>query len=102
MSVKSYPRNPNFYIEKLGFAWVYIIFLFLMQNIHCGYSLELSRRTVSTNYVLSKNKKNIKTFLMKFSFFTADKNFCTLHGQVYEMSSSSLSLRYVVFVPTST
>ena len=35
-----YPCKPHFYIEKLGFAGVYLIFLFLIQNIHCGYSLE--------------------------------------------------------------
>ena len=27
----------------LGFAGVYLIFLFLIQNIHCGYSLEPPR-----------------------------------------------------------
>ena len=26
------------HIAKLGFAGVYLIFLFLIQNIHCGYS----------------------------------------------------------------
>ena len=36
-----YPLKPHFYIEKnWGFAGVYLIFLFLIQNIHCGYSLE--------------------------------------------------------------
>ena len=34
-----YSCKPHFYIEKLGFAGVYLIFLFLIQNIHCGYSL---------------------------------------------------------------
>ena len=34
--------TPHFYmyIVKLGFTGVYIIFLFLLQNIDCGYSLE--------------------------------------------------------------
>ena len=32
--------KPNFYIVKLGFTGVYIIFLFLLKNIDCGYSLE--------------------------------------------------------------
>ena len=36
-------------------------------------------------YVLSKNKKNINIFLMKFSIFTAEKNLCILHGQVFVM-----------------
>ena len=35
-----YPLEPHFYIEKLGFAGVYLFFLFLLQNIDCGYSLE--------------------------------------------------------------
>ena len=34
MSVKCI---PHFYIAKLGFAGVYLVFLFLIQNIHCGY-----------------------------------------------------------------
>ena len=40
---------------------------------------------VPTIYVLSKNKKNIKIFLMKFSIFKADKNHCILHGHVFVM-----------------
>ena len=34
------PLTPHFYIVKLGFTGVYIVFLFLLQNIDCGYSLE--------------------------------------------------------------
>ena len=34
------PLTPHFYIVKLGFTGVYIFFLFLLQNIDCGYSLE--------------------------------------------------------------
>ena len=36
-----YPLIPHFYIVKLGFTGVYLFFLFLVQNIDCGYSLEL-------------------------------------------------------------
>ena len=36
-----YPHKPHFYIVKLGYAGVY---LFLLQNIDCGYSLEPPRR----------------------------------------------------------
>ena len=32
--------KPHFYIVKLGFSGVYIIFLFVLKNIDCGYSLE--------------------------------------------------------------
>ena len=34
------PPKPHFYIVKLGFTGVYIIFLISAQNIDCGYSLE--------------------------------------------------------------
>ena len=35
-----YPLEPHFYIAKLGYAGVYLFFLFLLQNIDYGYSLE--------------------------------------------------------------
>ena len=63
-----YPLIPHFYIAKLGYAGVYIFFLFLLQNIDCGYSLEPPLR-VPTIYVLSKNKKNIKIFQLKIFNF---------------------------------
>ena len=34
------PLKPHFYIVKLGFTGVYIIFLISAQNIDCGYSNE--------------------------------------------------------------
>ena len=39
-----YPLKPHFYKEKLGFAGIYLFFLFLLRNIDCGYSLEPPRR----------------------------------------------------------
>ena len=39
-----YPLIPHFYIAKLGYAGVYLFFLFLLQNIDCGYLLEPPRR----------------------------------------------------------
>ena len=39
-SSNQYPLKPHFYIVKLGYAGVYLFFLFLLQNIDCGYSLE--------------------------------------------------------------
>ena len=44
------PRKPHFYIVKLGFTGVYIIFLMSAQNIDCGYSLEPPRRGGSNEY----------------------------------------------------
>ena len=67
--------NPTFtYIAKLGFSGVYIIFLFFIHNIHCGYRLELGSprrfKRVPTMYVLCKNIKNIKIFKLKILLFT--------------------------------
>ena len=42
--------KPHFYIVKLGFTGVYIIFLILLKNIDCGYSLEPPRRGGSNEY----------------------------------------------------
>ena len=39
-----HPLEPHFYIAKLGYEGVYVFFLFLLQNIDCGYSLEPPRR----------------------------------------------------------
>ena len=79
------PLYPTF-IAKLGYSGVHLFFLFLLQNIDCGYSLEPPRRggsnIVPTINVLSKN---IKTFLINFSIFTDEKNLCILHGQVFVM-----------------
>ena len=44
------PLKPHFYIVKLGFNGVYIIFLFSAQNIDCGYLLEPPRRGGSNEY----------------------------------------------------
>ena len=44
------PLKPHFYIVKLGFTGVFIIFLFLLKNIDCGYSLEPPRRDGSNKY----------------------------------------------------
>ena len=40
----------HFYIEKLEFEGVYLTLLFLIQNIHCGYSLEPPPRGGSNVY----------------------------------------------------
>ena len=44
------PLKPHFYIVKLGFTGVYIIFLISAHNIDCGYSLELPRQGGSNEY----------------------------------------------------
>ena len=44
------PIKPHFYIVKLGFTGVFIIFLLSAKNIDCGYSLEPLRRGGSNEY----------------------------------------------------
>ena len=44
------PLKPHFYIVKLGFTGVNIIFHISAQNIDCGYSLEPPRRGGSNEY----------------------------------------------------
>ena len=44
------PFKPHFYIVKLGFTGVDIIFLISAQNIDCEYSLEPPRRGGSNGY----------------------------------------------------
>ena len=68
------PLKPHFYIVKLGFIGVYIIFLSSAQNIYCGYSLEPPRRGGSNEYPQSmfwaEIWKNIIVFYLKiFSFW---------------------------------
>ena len=62
------PLEPHFYIEKLGFTGVYIIFLIFAQNIYCGYSLESPHRGGSNEYPQSMFiaevwKKKIRFFV---------------------------------------
>ena len=45
-----WPLKPHFYIVKLGFTGFTLFFLFLLNNIYCGYSLEPPRRGGSNEY----------------------------------------------------
>ena len=67
------PFKPHFYIVKLGFTGVFIIFLISAQNIDCGYSLEPPRRGGSNEYSQSmfwaESWKISEFFIWKFSFF---------------------------------
>ena len=62
------PLKPHYYIVKLGFTGVYIMFLIAAQNIDCWYSLEPPRRGGSNEYpqsmFLSRNVKNIRIFYL--------------------------------------
>ena len=67
-----YPLEPHFYIAKLGYTGVYLFFLFLLQNIDCGYLLEPP--CLPTIYILSKNKKYIKNSTKNFHFLQLKKS----------------------------
>ena len=80
------PLKPHFYIVKLGFTGVYIIFLISAQNLDCGYSLELPRRGGSNEYPQSRfwaKIRKISDFLsenflflvVKFSVYTVDSRY---------------------------
>ena len=68
------PLKPHFYIVKLGFIGVYIIFRISAQKHRLWYSLERPRWGSYNEYpqsmFLSRNKKNIRFFYLKiFSFW---------------------------------
>ena len=67
------PLKPHFYIVKLGFTGVYIIFLISAQNIDCGYSIEPPQRGGSNEYhnvcFEQKYEKYQSFFIWKFSDF---------------------------------
>ena len=68
------PLKPHFYIVKLGFTGVYIIFLISAQTHRLWYSLEPPRRGRSNEYsqsmFLSRNMKKYQNFLSEdFQFF---------------------------------
>ena len=60
------PIKPHFYVVKLGFTGVYIIFLISAQNIHCGYSLEPLRRGGSNEYTQSMFRAEIWQKIQSF------------------------------------
>ena len=67
------PLKPHFYIVKLGFT-IYIIFLTLLKNINCDYSLEPPCRGGSNEYTQSmfwaEIWKNIRVLYLKiFNFW---------------------------------
>ena len=82
-----YPIEPRFYIAKLGYGGVYLFFLFLLQNIDCGYSLEPPRRSGSNVYPQSLFWAIIRKLSHIFSW-----KFSNLKGQkisVYSMGMFS-------------
>ena len=97
--------KPHFYIVKLGFTGVYIIFLISAQNIDCGYSLESPRRGGSneyhTIYVLCRNMKNIRIFYLKIFIFLVVKFLIELNRRVFVICIIKIQLfiRITIFMP---
>ena len=64
------PHKPHFYMVKLGFTGYTLLFLFLLKNIDCEYSLEPPRRGGSNEYPQSMFWAEIwkisKLFIWKF------------------------------------
>ena len=64
------PLKPHFYIVKLGFTRLYIIFRISAQNIDCGYTLEPPRRGGSNKYLYSMFNEYLHSmFIWNFLFF---------------------------------
>ena len=69
--------------KQLGYAELYLFFLFLVQNINCGYSLE-GFDSVPTIDVLNKNKKKMSSFfLLKMFIFYNFLNLCILQVHIF-------------------
>ena len=79
--MKSILLESNFDIEKLGFAGVYLSFLFWLQNIDCGYSLEPPH---THNHCIVHNEEilYIQLFYLKKNHFYNLKNPFILLGHV--------------------
>ena len=78
------PLNPTFDIAKLGYAGVYLFFLFLFQNIDCGYSLEPPRRGGSYEY-----SQSMFLFSTEIFNFSCEK-WLHIHGHVFVTNSLKL------------
>ena len=82
------PFKPHFYIVKLGFTGVYIIFLISAQNIDCGYSLEPPRRGGSNGYqnlCFEQKYEKYRNFLSENFHFLVVKFSVYLNRRVFVM-----------------
>ena len=88
------PLKTHFYIVKLGFTGVYIIFLISAQNIDCGYSLEPPRRGGSNEYhnlcIVQKYEKYLSFLSENFQFLEI-KFSIYLNRRVFVMWTSANS-----------
>ena len=77
------PLNPTFIQLNWGLQGYTLIFLFLLKDIDCGYTLEPPR--LVRIYVLSRNMKNIRVFIWKFSFCFVVKFSIYMYRHVFVM-----------------
>ena len=91
------PLKPHFYIVKLGFTRVYIIFLISAHNIDCRYSLEPPRRGGSNEYQQSmfwaEMWKISEVFCLKIFIFFVVKFSVNLNRHVFVMLQMHWSLQ---------
>ena len=86
------PFKPHFYIVKLGFTEVNIIFLFQLENIDCWYSLEPPRRGGSNEYpqsIFLAEVWKISEFLSENFQFLVVKFSIYLNRRVFVMTCKS-------------
>ena len=86
------PLKPHFYIVKLGFTGVYIIFLIAAQNKDCGYSLEPPLTSTHNLCFEQKYEKYQIFFIWKFFIFFVVKFSIYLNRYVFIMLFSFILL----------
>ena len=90
------PLKPHFYIVKLGFTGVYIIFLISAQKHRLWVLVRTASprrfQRVPTIYVLSSNMKNIQNFLSENFPFLVVKFSIYLNRRVFVMTDEPNSL----------
>ena len=85
MSVKCVPPQTPLLYSKTGVCRVIPIFLIFTPK----HTLWVLVRTASAIYVMSKNKKNSKKFLVKIIYFYNLQKISILHGQVFVFANVS-------------
>ena len=80
------PLKPHFYIIKMVFTEVYVIFLILLKTIGCGYSFEPSWRCGSNEYhnlYFEQKYEKYQNFLSENFQFLGVKFSIYLHRRVF-------------------
>ena len=79
------PLKPHFYIVKLGFTGVYIIFLICAQEHRLWELVRTASARIPTINVLSRNIKNIRAFFSENFQFLEVNFFIYLNRRVFVM-----------------